>query len=139
MITFILRGRSWSSDRTFSMLSRTLKLRIPYDNLWSNFFLHGYSMSPYYTWLAHSILVHLASVGPTSNFLKFIETLKFQNFFMYTYGLSRFQPRMILRNHTYLKVYKCWRILPILKTSTIKCLEIFSKNILISKYFISFI
>ena len=27
---------------------------------------------------------------------------------------------MILRNHTYLKVYKCWRILPILKTPTIK-------------------
>ena len=28
--------------------------------------------------------------------------------------LSRMQqPRMILRNHTYLKVYKCWRILPI--------------------------
>ena len=27
---------------------------------------------------------------------------------------------MILRNHTYLKVYKCWQILPILKTPTIK-------------------
>ena len=27
---------------------------------------------------------------------------------------------MILRNHTYLKVYKCWRILPILKIPTIK-------------------
>ena len=30
---------------------------------------------------------------------------------------------MILRNHTYLKVYKWWRILPILKTPTIKCLS----------------
>ena len=29
-------------------------------------------------------------------------------------------PEMILRNNTYLKVYKCWRILPILKTPTIK-------------------
>ena len=36
--------------------------------------------------------------------------------------------RMILRNHTYLKVYKCWRILPILKTTTIKCLAIFFKK-----------
>ena len=27
---------------------------------------------------------------------------------------------MILRNHTYLKEYKCWRILPILKMATIK-------------------
>jgi len=35
---------------------------------------------------------------------------------------------MILRNHTYLKVYKCWRILPILKTPTIKCLAIFFKK-----------
>ena len=33
--------------------------------------------------------------------------------------------RMILRNHTYLKVYKCWRILLILKNPTIKCLAIF--------------
>ena len=30
------------------------------------------------------------------------------------------QSGMILRKHTYLKVYKCWRILPILKTPTIK-------------------
>ena len=30
------------------------------------------------------------------------------------------EPGMILRNHTYLKVYKCWRILTILKTPTIK-------------------
>ena len=36
--------------------------------------------------------------------------------------------RMILRNHTYLKVYKCWRILPILKTPTIKWLAIFFKK-----------
>ena len=28
--------------------------------------------------------------------------------------------RMILRSHTYLKVYKCWRILPIPKTPNIK-------------------
>ena len=35
---------------------------------------------------------------------------------------------MILRNHTYLKVYKCWRILPILKTPTIKWLVIFFKR-----------
>ena len=35
---------------------------------------------------------------------------------------------MILRNHTYLKVYKCWRILLILKTPTIKWLVIFFKN-----------
>ena len=35
---------------------------------------------------------------------------------------------MILRNHTYLKVYKCWWILPILKTPTIKCLAIFFKK-----------
>ena len=27
---------------------------------------------------------------------------------------------IILRNHTYLKVYKCWRILPIIKMTTIK-------------------
>ena len=33
-------------------------------------------------------------------------------------------PGMILRNHTYLKVCKCWRILPILKTPTIKWLAI---------------
>ena len=49
------------------------------------------------------------------------------------------QSGMILRNYTYLKVYKCWQILPILKTPTIKCLRYFSKNILISKDFISFI
>ena len=35
---------------------------------------------------------------------------------------------MILRNHTYLKVYKYWWILPILKTPTIKWLAIFSKK-----------
>ena len=35
---------------------------------------------------------------------------------------------MILRNHTYLKVYKCWRILPILKMPTIKWLAIFFKK-----------
>ena len=35
---------------------------------------------------------------------------------------------MILRNHTYLKVYKCWRILPILKIPTIKWLAIFFKK-----------
>ena len=35
---------------------------------------------------------------------------------------------MILRNHIYLKVYKCWRILAILKTPTIKCLAIFFKR-----------
>ena len=35
---------------------------------------------------------------------------------------------MILRNHTYLKAYKCWRILPILKMPTIKWLEIFFKK-----------
>ena len=35
---------------------------------------------------------------------------------------------MILRNHTYLKVYKCWKILPILKTPTIKWLAIFFKK-----------
>ena len=37
-------------------------------------------------------------------------------------------PGMILRNHTYLKVYKCWWILPILKIPTIKCLAIFFKK-----------
>ena len=37
-------------------------------------------------------------------------------------------PEMILKNHTSLKVYKCWRILPILKTPTIKCLAIFFKK-----------
>ena len=35
---------------------------------------------------------------------------------------------MILKNHTYLKVYKCWQILPILKTPTIKWLAIFFKK-----------
>ena len=35
---------------------------------------------------------------------------------------------MILRNHTYLKAYKCWRILQILKTPTIKCLPILFKK-----------
>ena len=35
---------------------------------------------------------------------------------------------MILRNHSYLKVYKCWRILPILKIPTIKWLAIFFKK-----------
>ena len=35
---------------------------------------------------------------------------------------------MILRNNSYLKVYKCWRILPILKTPTIKWLAIFFKK-----------
>ena len=35
---------------------------------------------------------------------------------------------MILRNPTYLKVYKCWQILPILKMPTIKCLAIFLKK-----------
>ena len=35
---------------------------------------------------------------------------------------------MILRNHSYLKAYKCWRIFPILKTSTIKWLAIFFKK-----------
>ena len=38
------------------------------------------------------------------------------------------QSGMILRNHTYLKVYKCWRILPILKMPTIKWLTIFFKK-----------
>ena len=42
--------------------------------------------------------------------------------------LTPTQSRMILRNHTYLKVYKCWRILPILKTPTIKCLAIIFKK-----------
>ena len=41
---------------------------------------------------------------------------------------KRLLSRMILRNHTYLKVYKCWWILPILKTPTIKCLAIFFKK-----------
>ena len=41
---------------------------------------------------------------------------------------KRYKAGMILRNHTYLKVYKCWRILPILKTPTIKCLAIFFKK-----------
>ena len=36
--------------------------------------------------------------------------------------------RMILRNHTYLKEYKCWRILPILKIPTIIWLAIFFKK-----------
>ena len=36
--------------------------------------------------------------------------------------------RMILRNHTHLKVYKSWRILQILKTLTIKWLAIFFKK-----------
>ena len=35
---------------------------------------------------------------------------------------------MILRNHTYLKLYKGWQILPILKTPTIKWLAIFLKK-----------
>ena len=35
---------------------------------------------------------------------------------------------MILRNHSYLKVYKCWWILRILKTPTIKWLGIFFKK-----------
>ena len=35
---------------------------------------------------------------------------------------------MILRNHTYLKVYKCWWILPILKIPTIKWFAIFFKK-----------
>ena len=35
---------------------------------------------------------------------------------------------MILRNRTYLKVYKCWWILAILKMPTIKCLVIFFKK-----------
>ena len=43
-------------------------------------------------------------------------------------GKSAFVARMILRNHTYLKVHKCWQILPILKTQTIKCLAIFFKK-----------
>ena len=53
-----------------------------------------------------------------------------ESFFREKYGMKRREqetktcqwssPRMILRNHTYLKVYKCWRILPILKTPTIK-------------------
>ena len=35
---------------------------------------------------------------------------------------------MILRNHIYLKVYKCWRVLPILKTPTQKMIgDIFQK------------
>ena len=41
-----------------------------------------------------------------------------------------FSSGMILRNHTYLKVYKCWRILPNLKTPTIKCMVIFFKKYL---------
>ena len=49
------------------------------------------------------------------------------------------EARTILRNHTYLKVYKCWRILPIIKTPTINVWQYFSKNILISKDFILFI
>ena len=35
---------------------------------------------------------------------------------------------MILRNHNYLKVYKCWWILPILKTPTMKWFAIFFKT-----------
>ena len=35
---------------------------------------------------------------------------------------------IILRNHTYLKVYKCWQILPILKMPTMKSLAIFFKK-----------
>ena len=35
---------------------------------------------------------------------------------------------MILRSHTYLKVYKCWRILPTLKIPSIKWLVIFFKK-----------
>ena len=35
-------------------------------------------------------------------------------------AVKTFKAGMILRNHTYLKVYKCWRILLILKTPTIK-------------------
>ena len=41
---------------------------------------------------------------------------------------SSLQAGMILRNHTYLKVYKFWRILPFLKTPTIKYLVIFFKK-----------
>ena len=37
-------------------------------------------------------------------------------------------PGMILMKHTYLKVYKCWRILPILKMPTIQCLAILFKK-----------
>ena len=36
---------------------------------------------------------------------------------------------MILRNNTYLKVYKCWQILPILKAPTIKMFGDIFKNI----------
>ena len=36
--------------------------------------------------------------------------------------------RMIVRNHTYLKVYKCSWLLPILKTTIIKWLAIFFKK-----------
>ena len=46
---------------------------------------------------------------------------------------------MILRNNTNLKVYKCCRILPTLKTPTIKCLAIFFKKYFNFQGFISFI
>ena len=48
--------------------------------------------------------------------------------FFYRNNILLFQLRMILRSHTYLKVYKCWRILSILKTATIKCPVIFFKK-----------
>ena len=47
---------------------------------------------------------------------------------MDTFAINVTETRMILRNHTYLKVYKCWWILPIFKTPTIKCLAIFFKK-----------
>ena len=49
--------------------------------------------------------------------------------FLYIFSfISFFMAGMILRNYTSLKVYKCWRILPILKTTTIKWLAIFFKK-----------
>ena len=45
-----------------------------------------------------------------------------------THAFPQLKLGMILRNHAYLKVYKCWWILPILKTPTIKWLVIFFKK-----------
>ena len=47
---------------------------------------------------------------------------------------------MILRNHTYLKVYKYWWILPILKMLTIKCFAIcFKKYFNFREFYIIYI
>ena len=78
-----------------------------------------YSTVAYNTWVSF----YMVAYKPEHKFfgLEFTCPYPFIDFVLLSAG-------MILRNHTYLKVYKCWWILPILKTPTIKWLNIFFKK-----------